>query len=64
MQCGYMMDVINKIFVGDCREVLKGFPEGVVNTTVTSPPYYNLRDYGNENQIGIGIRNNNPASKY
>ena len=52
MQCGYMMDVINKIFVGDCREVLKGFPEGVVNTTVTSPPYYNLRDYGTATWIG------------
>ena len=40
------MKIKNRIIVGDCRQVLKEFPEGVVNTTVTSPPYYNLRDYG------------------
>ena len=47
------MDIDNNVFVGDNREVLKGFPDGVVNTTVTSPPYYNLRDYGEDNQIGL-----------
>ena len=47
------MEIKNKIITGDCRQVLKEFPEAVVNTTVTSPPYYNLRDYGNENQIGL-----------
>jgi len=48
-----MMEIDNHIFLGDSREVLKTFPESVVNTTVTSPPYYNLRDYGTENQIGL-----------
>ncbi len=53
-QFGYMaMEINNKIFVGDNRKVLKDFPEGVVNTTVTSPPYYNLRDYGVNGQIGL-----------
>ena len=47
------MEIANHVFLGDSREVLKTFPESVVNTTVTSPPYYNLRDYGTENQIGL-----------
>ena len=47
------MEIANHIFLGDSREVLKTFPEAVVNTTITSPPYYNLRDYGTENQIGL-----------
>ena len=47
------MEIDNHIFVGDSREVLKCFPDAIVNTTVTSPPYYNLRDYGEENQIGL-----------
>ena len=47
------MEIANHIFLGDSREVLKTFPEAVVNTTITSTPYYNLRDYGTENQIGL-----------
>lgn len=42
-----------KIYQGDCIEVLKGLPEQCVNTVVTSPPYYGLRDYGCEGQIGL-----------
>ena len=37
-----------KYLVGDAREVLRGLPEGSVQTVVTSPPYYGLRDYGVE----------------
>ena len=47
------MEIDNHIFIGDSREVLKNFPDDVVNTTITSPPYYNLRDYGEANQIGL-----------
>jgi len=47
------MEIDNHIFIGDSREVLKNFPDAVVNTTITSPPYYNLRDYGEANQIGL-----------
>ena len=47
------MEIDNHIFIGDSREVLKSFPDAVVNTTITSPPYYNLRDYGEANQIGL-----------
>ena len=40
------------ILTGDCLEVLKTLPDQSVNCCITSPPYYSLRDYKNENQIG------------
>lgn len=42
-----------ELLVGDCIESLKKLPEQSVNTCVTSPPYYALRDYGVEGQIGL-----------
>ncbi len=36
---------LNKIYVGHALEVLKTFPESSVNTCITSPPYWGLRDY-------------------
>jgi DNA modification methylase len=44
---------INKIYCGDCREVLKTFPDESVNCCVTSPPYWGLRDYGVKGQLGL-----------
>lgn len=41
-----------EIVVGDANRVLLGFPEGLFQTIVTSPPYWGLRDYGIEGQIG------------
>jgi site-specific DNA-methyltransferase (cytosine-N4-specific) len=41
-----------EIVVGDVRKVLHGFPVGLFQTCVTSPPYWGLRDYGVEGQIG------------
>ena len=46
-------DITNNIILGDNREVLKTFPDSCINTTITSPPYYNLRDYGVDGQIGL-----------
>jgi DNA modification methylase len=43
----------NKIYQGDALEVLKTFPDGCVNCCITSPPYYRLRDYGIDGQIGM-----------
>jgi len=37
---------------GDCREVLRSLPSDSVDCVVTSPPYWGLRDYGVEGQIG------------
>ena len=41
------------IFTGDCLQVLSLLPSGSVNTCVTSPPYFGLRDYGMDGQIGL-----------
>ena len=42
----------NKIYVGNNVEVLKTFEDESVDMCITSPPYYNLRDYKNSDQIG------------
>lgn len=42
-----------RILVGDCRTRLRELPEQSVQTCVTSPPYFGLRDYGHAEQIGL-----------
>jgi DNA modification methylase len=42
-----------QILNGDCRELLKGLTAESVNCVVTSPPYFGLRDYGVDGQIGL-----------
>jgi DNA modification methylase len=46
---------MNKIEFGDCRETMRRWKDQGVKaqTCVTSPPYYGLRDYGHEGQIGL-----------
>lgn len=39
--------------IGDCREVLRTLPDESVQCCVTSPPYWGLRDYGVDGQIGL-----------
>ncbi len=41
------------ILEGDCRDVLRKLPDASVHCCVTSPPYYGLRDYGVDGQIGL-----------
>lgn len=41
------------IHVGDCLDVMRSMPSGSVDCVVTSPPYWGLRDYGVEGQIGL-----------
>ena len=41
------------IWEGDCREVLRGLDESSVHCVVTSPPYWGLRDYGADGQLGL-----------
>ena len=40
------------ILTGDALEQLRHLPPESVHTCITSPPYYNLRDYGAAGQIG------------
>ena len=41
------------ILCGDVLEKLKELPAGSVQTVITSPPYWGLRDYGQPGQIGL-----------
>ena len=41
------------IKIGDCRTILQSLPDQSVHTCVTSPPYFGLRDYGMDDQIGL-----------
>jgi DNA modification methylase len=45
--------VKTQILNGDCIEMMKTLPDQSVNCCVTSPPYFGLRDYGHEGQIGL-----------
>ena len=42
----------NRIICGDALETLKNFPDESINCSITSPPYYGLRDYHKKEQIG------------
>ena len=44
---------MNTIHVGDALDVLRTLPDESVQTCITSPPYYGLRDYGCDGQIGL-----------
>lgn len=37
---------------GDALDVARTLPDGLARTIVTSPPYFGLRDYGEDGQIG------------
>jgi DNA modification methylase len=41
------------IHTGDCLEVMRGMADQSANCCVTSPPYFGLRDYGVDGQIGL-----------
>lgn len=42
-----------RIITGDCRTALAGLADESVHCAVTSPPYFCLRDYGVDGQIGL-----------
>ena len=41
-----------QIKIGNCRKLLKEIPRKSIQSTITSPPYYGLRDYGTASWIG------------
>ena len=45
--------MINSILQGNNIETLKSIPSNYVNCCITSPPYYGLRNYNAEGQIGL-----------
>ena len=44
---------VQRIIPGDCIEGLRTLPDAIVHCCVTSPPYWGLRDYGHDGQIGL-----------
>ncbi len=46
------MDTTHRIYIGDAETVLKKLPDNFFQLMVTSPPYWNVRDYGHKEQIG------------
>jgi DNA modification methylase len=44
---------MSEIKQGDSVAILKTLPDESVNCVITSPPYWNLRDYGAEGQLGL-----------
>lgn len=44
---------LNQTIIGDTLTILKTLPDELVDCVVTSPPYWGLRDYGVEGQMGL-----------
>ena len=42
-----------QILQGDCTETLQKLDDKSINTCITSPPYWGLRDYGESDQLGL-----------
>lgn len=49
----YFEDDSVTLYLGDAREVLSELPDESVHCCVTSPPYFGLRDYEHESQLGL-----------
>jgi DNA modification methylase len=45
--------ITQQVLQGDCRQILKTLADNSVHCIVTSPPYWNQRDYGVVGQIGL-----------
>jgi site-specific DNA-methyltransferase (adenine-specific) len=48
-----MKAITHKIYIGDAETVLKKLSGDFFQLMVTSPPYWNVRDYGQKDQIGL-----------
>jgi site-specific DNA-methyltransferase (adenine-specific) len=44
---------LGQILIGDARQRIADLPADCVDTVITSPPYFGLRDYGHRQQIGL-----------
>ena len=45
--------LLNKVWCADALDFMRELPDGCVQCVVTSPPYWGLRDYGIEGQLGM-----------
>ena len=49
---GGRRELLGQVIRGDARQVLASFPAQIVDTIVTSPPYFRQRDYERDGQLG------------
>ena len=42
-----------KLHIGDCVEVMKTLPDSSIDCCITSPPYFNLRQYLPDDMVEI-----------
>ena len=50
-----MNDKLNTIYNSDSRRISEIFPKDVtIQTTISSPPYFDMKDYGIDGQVGFG----------
>lgn len=47
------VEIRNKILISDAIETLRSLPPNCVDCIVTSPPYWGLRNYGVDGQMGL-----------
>lgn len=45
---------VNQVLVGDCMDIVKGFPAESIDMVMFSPPYWGLRDYGKDTETVWG----------
>ena len=48
------MESLLQVHHGDSRVLARRLPASCVDVTITSPPYFDMKDYGPKNQIGFG----------
>ena len=46
-----------KLYQGDCLDILKDIPDNSIDTLVTSPPYYNAREYSQYSSVDDYMNN-------
>jgi site-specific DNA-methyltransferase (adenine-specific) len=44
---------VNSIYNENCLDTISKMADNFIDLTITSPPYWNLRDYGNDEQLGL-----------
>jgi len=59
-----MDSIINKIILGDIRNVVDCIPDNSIQAIITSPPYYALRKYSESNENGQEIGREKTLSEY
>jgi DNA modification methylase len=54
IESSFPMNEMFDVHHGDARTLSRRLPDESVDVTITSPPYFDMKDYGVQNQIGFG----------